>query len=137
MGERPLKLIADKVYKEFNETEWNIPKWSFAPNNGTIEDKKLLPNPEDTFQFSLANECSKQDFHVHKNVFEIYVSYSRMEISYIRDKREEILEVPNGVLIVPPGVIHKIKLHGITFVFQSSTSGFKVHEDKEVRAFKL
>lgn len=137
MGERPLKLIADRVYKKFKETKWNAPKWSFVQTNGIIEDKKLLSNPDDTFQFSIANRQSKQDFHVHKKIFEIYVSYSKMEISYIRNKKEEIMQVSKGILIVSPGVVHKVRLHGITFVFQAGIKGSKVHEDKEVRVLKF
>lgn len=134
MGEKPLKLIAERVYKEFNETEWDTPKWSFEQDNGIIENKKLLSNVDDTFQFSIANRESKQDFHVHKKIFEIYVSYSKMEISYIRDKKEETMQVSNGLLIVPPEIVHKVKLYGITFVFQVSIKGYKVHEDKDVRS---
>lgn len=130
MGESPLKLVAGKVCKKFNESEWNISEWSFKTMNGLIEDKKLLSNPDDTFQFSLANEHSKQEFHAHKNIFEIYVSYSKMEISYIKDGLEENMQIPNGVIIVPPGVAHKMKFYGITFVFQASTKGSKIHEDK-------
>lgn len=137
LGEKPLKLIAEKVYRKFNEVEWDTPKWSFVQNNGIIEDKKLLSNVNDTFQFSIANSESKQDFHVHKKIFEIYVSYSKIEISYIMNNREETMQVSKGVLIVPPGVVHKIKLHGITFVFQASSKGSKVHEDKHVRALKF
>lgn len=137
MGERPLKLIANKVYKKFNETEWNVPKWSFAQDDGIIEDKKLLPIVDDTFQFSIANSKSKQDFHVHNNIFEIYASYSKIEISLARDKkRKETMQVSNGILIVPPCVVHKVKLYGLTFVFQASTKGYKVHEDKEIKRFQ-
>lgn len=136
LGEKPLKLIAEKVCKRFKEVEWDTPKWSCVKNNGVIEDKKLFSNAYDTFQFSIANQESKQDFHVHKKVFEIYVSYTKMEISYIMNTREETIEISKGVLIVPPGVVHKIKLHGITFVFQASRKGSKVHEDKQVRALK-
>jgi len=137
MGERPLKLIADKVYKRFNESNWNTPKWSFVQKNGIIEDKKLLANEDDTFQFSIANRHSKQSFHVHKKVFEIYASHSKMGISYIRDGKEETIQVSSGVFIVPPGVTHKIQLHGITFVFQSAVKGSKVHGDKEIRSLKF
>ena len=137
LGEKPLKLIAEKVYRKFNEVEWDTPQWSFMQNNGIIEDKKLLSNIDDSFQFSVANRESKQDFHAHKKTFEIYVSYSKMEISYIMNKREETKQVSKGVLIVPPEVVHKIKLHGVTFVFQASIKGSKVHEDKEVRALKF
>ena len=64
----------------------------------------------------------------------MYISYSKMEILYVKEGREEIMEVSSGMLIVPPGVVHNIKLHGITFVFQAAMKGSKVHEDKEVRA---
>jgi len=137
LGNRPLKLIAEKVYRKFNEVKWDTPKWSFVQDNGIIEDKKLLSNPDDTFQFSIANKESKQDFHVHKHIFEIYVSNSKMEISYIRNNKEETIQVSNGVLIVPPEVTHKVKLNGITFVFQAGIKGAKVHKDKEVRTPKF
>lgn len=137
MGGRPLKLIADKIYKKFNETEWNVPKWSFTSDNGIIQDKKLFPNAEDTFQFSIANGQSKQDFHAHKKIFEIYVSYSKMEITYMTNRTKETIHIPGGVIIVPPQVLHKVKLHGITFVFQVSIKGGKVHDDKKVKVFKF
>jgi len=137
LGERPLKLIAERAYKKFNESKWNVPKWSFVQGNGIIKDKKLLSNPDDTFQFSIANRRSKQDFHLHKNIIEIYVSYSKMEISYISGKKEKTMQIPKGVLIVPPKVMHKVKLHGVTFVFQGSTKDSKVHEDKEIRVPKF
>jgi hypothetical protein len=137
IGERPLKLIANKIYRKFNETKWNAPKWSFVQDNGIMKDKKLLSNPDDLFQFSIANRRSKQDFHVHKYIFEIYISYSKMEITYIRDKQRETMKVSKGLIIIPPKVVHKIKLHGITFVFQGSIRGTKVHEDKEVKVLKF
>ena len=137
LGNRPLKLIAEKVYKKFNEVKWDTPKWSFVQVNGIIEDKKLLSNPDDTFQFSMANGKSKQDFHVHKKIFEIYVSNSKMEIAYIRNNKEESILVSKGVLIVPPEVTHKVRLHGITFVFQASIKGAKVNKDREVRTPKF
>jgi len=137
LGEKPLKLIAEKVYRKSNEVEWDTPKWSFVQNNGIVENKKLLSNADDIFQFSIANRQSKQDSHMHKRIFEVYVSYSKMKISYFMDKKKQTLQVSKGVIVVPPGVIHKIKLHGITFVFQASIKGSKVHEDKEVRALKF
>jgi hypothetical protein len=132
MGERPLKLIAERVCKEFGESEWDTPEWSFEQQNGIIEDKKILSNPDDTFQLSIANNKSKQEFHLHQKVFEIFVSNSKIKIFFVRNNKEETMEVANGVLIVPPGIMHKVELHGITFVFQSTVKGSKVHEDKQV-----
>jgi hypothetical protein len=137
MNEKPLKLIADKVCKEFKETLWDRSKWTFVQDNGIVEEKMLLPNIEDTFQFSVANSRSRQDYHIHGSVFEIYVSYSKMEIRYIKDGREHTQEVPSGVLIVPPGVMHQITLHGLSFVFQASVKGAKIREDKEVSSVGL
>lgn len=132
MGEKPLKLIAEKVYEQFHEKEWRNSKWSFDEHGGNIESKELLPNEEDTFQFSIANSRSKQEFHVHKNVYEIFASYSTIEITYIDKNEKKTLKVSNGALIVPPGVVHKIKLEGITFVFQASGHGSKIHNDKKI-----
>jgi len=72
LGSRPLKLIADAVQPAFRESFWDDPQWKFSRDADTIADKKLLPFPEDSFQFSLANEQSKQDFHLHSSVLEIY-----------------------------------------------------------------
>ncbi len=132
MGDRPLKLIADMVCRKFGETEWDKPQWSYVHREGIIEDRKLLPNSNDTFQFSIANNKSKQEFHLHQEVFEIFVSDSKIKIVFIRDKKEETMEVSSGVLIVPPGIMHKVEIHGITFVFQSTIKGSKIHEDKQV-----
>ena len=131
MGERPLKLVAEKVQKRLKESPWNVPRWTFAQDDGIITDRKLLSNEEDSFQFSMANEESKQDFHVHDKTFELYVSDSRIEIAYLNGDREESMSVSNGVLIVPPVIEHKVKLYGISFVFQASTKGHKVHHDKK------
>jgi hypothetical protein len=132
MGERPLKLIADGVYKKYNETEWDTPKWSFIEKNGIIEDKKLLPILESTFQFSIANNESKQDLHFHKKTYEIFISNSKIEIFFIKDQKENTININNGLLIVPPGIIHKIKLYGFTYVFQASIENVKIHKDKEI-----
>lgn len=131
MGEKPLKLIAYELYE--NESTWDESKWSFVISGEKIIDKKLLLNPEDSVQFSIANERSKQDFHVHRNVFEIYVSYSKIEIIYFSDGKEKIAQVSQGVLIVPPNVPHKVQVYGPTFVFQFATQGGKVHDDKEIK----
>ena len=131
MGQRPLKLVANKAQKRLKESEWNSPKWSFVEDNGVIKDKKLLSNTDDTFQFSIAGRKSRQDFHVHRKIFEIYLSNSKMEISYKKRQMTETMGVSRGVLIVPPGVAHKITLHGFAFVFQASIKGSKVHGDKK------
>jgi len=132
MGQKPLKLVAKRVYEQFNESEWDVSKWSFKLSEGTIIDRKLLSNPEDSFQLSVANENSEQEPHVHRRVFDIYASNSKMEIAYITNGRKESTQISGGVLIVPPNVPHQVKLHGLTFVFQAGIKGGKVNNDKEL-----
>jgi len=130
MGERPLKLIAGKIFS--NESEWDVAKWSFKVEDKAVIDKKLLLNPADKFEFSVANENSRQDFHVHKDLFEIYISHSRIDITYLEKGNKKNLSLSKGVLIVPPGVPHQVKLYGLTFVFQTVQNEGKVETDKEI-----
>lgn len=132
LGERPLKLIADAVQPALHESPWNDSLWSFSRHAGAITDKKLLAFPPDSFQFSIANEHSRQEFHFHASVLEIYVSDSPIDLIYAKDGRQQTLAVPCGVLIVPPGVAHQVKLQGLTFVFQVAIRGRQVHNDKTV-----
>ena len=132
MGAKPLKLIAEHVMPEFGESGWSLPEWSFKEKDGKIIDRKLLANPQDTFQFSIANENSSQDFHVHENVFEVFVSEYPISIEFERGGKFERLEISRGVLIVPPGVAHIIKLGGLTFVFQATINGGRVGVDKTI-----
>ncbi len=132
MGRRPLKLIAEAVQPAFKESAWIEPRWKFARDGDSIADRRLLAFAEDSFQFSIANEQSRQDFHLHEKVAEIFVSNFPLELTYRKSGREETLNVSSGVLIVPPGIAHRIKLHGLTFVFQAATQGGRVHNDKVV-----
>ena len=106
--------------------------WQFSRSGDSIADKKLLRFAEDSFQFSVANERSKQDFHRHADVLEIYVSHFPIELTYEKGVEEEHLRVPSGILIVPPGVAHRVELHGLTFVFQVVIGSGHVHDDKVV-----
>ena len=131
LKQNPLKLVANKFYE--NESMWNVSKWSFVSSKGKVMDKKLLLNPEDTFQFSIADERSRQDLHVHNKVFEIYISYSKMEVTYFIDQKKETAQVSKGILLVPPNVLHKVKLYGPTFVFQAIIDRGKIHNDKDIK----
>jgi len=132
LGARPLKLIAEAAQPAFRESVWSDALWTFSHDANTVVDKKLLPFPADSFQFSVANEHSKQDFHQHGNVLEIYVSNFPIELVYENDGAEEQLSVPSGVMIVPPGVAHRVSLQGLTFVFQATIGAGAVHNDKVV-----
>jgi hypothetical protein len=130
LGNRPLKLIAETAQIAFHESVWNDSLWKFSRSADTVADKKLLPFPEDSFQFSVANEQSKQDFHLHTSILEIYASNFPIELVYEKGGAQERLSVPSGVLIVPPGVAHRVSLQGLTFVFQTVMGGGSVHNDK-------
>ena len=121
LGKRPLKLIADAVVAEYGEIPWDAPAWSFGANG-----KMLLANSEDSFQFSVGGPESKQDYHRHEHVWEIYVSYSPMTVRFEGGERR----VESGVLIIPPGVAHQVTLTGTTFVFQAATGEAQVHADR-------
>lgn len=130
LGNHPLKLIAEAAQPAFHESIWNDAVWKFSRSADSVADKKLLPFPDDSFQFSVANEQSKQDFHLHTGVLEIYASNFPIELVYEKGGAEERLSVPSGVLIVPPGVAHRANLQGLTFVFQIAIGGGAVHNDK-------
>jgi hypothetical protein len=121
LGKRPLKLIADSVVPEFGEIPWDTSAWRCGSSG-----KMVLAHPEDSFQFSLGGPESKQDYHRHDHVYEIYVSYSPMTVRFEGGERR----VESGVLVIPPGVAHQVTLTGTTFVFQAATSGAQVHADR-------
>ena len=129
---RPLKLIAEAIQPALHESEWREAQWSFTRDGDAITNRKLLAFVEDSFEFSVANEQSKQDLHCHEKVAEIFVSNFPMDLMYRKNGREEVLSVASGVLIVPPGIAHHVRLHGLTFVFQAATQGGQVHNDKIV-----
>jgi hypothetical protein len=132
LGDHPLKLIAEAVQPAYRESEWEESGWGFSRDGNTVVSKKLLAFPKDSFQFSVGNEQSKQNFHLHRGVLEIYVSDFPIELVYERNGVEDRLGVPSGILVVPPGVGHRVTLHGLTFVFQVAVSGGQVHNDKIV-----
>jgi len=130
IGQKPIKLISNTTYDD--EIPWKDSEWSFKKENGKIVNKKLLLNPRDLFQFSIANEQSHQEFHRHNEVAEIFASHSEMKIDYGAKGKEKDIKVSKGVLIVPPDIRHKVQLNGLTFVFQCAIEGGMVQDDKEV-----
>jgi hypothetical protein len=134
LGDRPLKLIADERWAQltFREIPWDNSEWDFFTDNNLII-KPILLNRRDSFQFSIANASSKQDWHYHKFVFEIYVSNNPISLEYraiTPDKKQQVLKVSKGVIIVPPGLPHKITLSGTTFVFQATLADKNLSKDK-------
>lgn len=139
LEDKPLKLIADERWAQprFEETLWNESEWDCTPagNAGNRIKKPILLNHRDLFQFSLANANSRQDWHYHKYIFEIYISRRPMSLNYRKstlEKSMQHLEVGKGVLIIPPGLPHKVTLSGTTFVFQATVAGKGLSKDKVI-----
>jgi hypothetical protein len=123
---KPIKLIAPSLFQF--ETEWVDSEWFFSVINNQVIDKKVLLNKSDFFQFSVASENSKQDKHVHDSTLEIYISDFEIGV-YIKDNEETEINTP-GIVIIPPGLVHKVKLSGLTYVVQINKKLFKIENDK-------
>jgi hypothetical protein len=136
LKDKPLKLIADERWTQpqFEEIPWEDSEWTILTEGDKIR-KPILLNRRDLFQFSLANESSKQDWHYHKYVFEIYLSYYPITLEYRElspQKNIQSLKVSKGIMIIPPGLPHRVTLSGTTFVFQASLAGKGLSEDKVI-----
>jgi hypothetical protein len=127
LGTRPLKIIAKSLYPQ--ESEWRDLHWTFKSNRTKVSNKKVLVNAKDTFQFSIANELSKQDYHIHKSTLEIYISDFKMEIE-TREAGKTICK--KGVVIVPPRIGHRMKLFGTTYVLQVMQKKIPIDTDKKI-----
>lgn len=74
-----------------------------------------------SFALSFANEKASQDRHFHKEHAEIYYSEHPMSAEYRcpgEASFEEIVLAHGGALVFGPGVVHQVKLEGLTFVFE-------------------
>ena len=99
-----------------------------SPNetNLIIESKELafsdLPQLNDgPFALSFANENALQDEHYHKKHLEIYFSehYFKGQYRSLEEKFVQSFELNHGGAIVfGPGIIHKMKLTGLTLVIE-------------------
>jgi hypothetical protein len=82
----------------------------------------LLPQyAQGPFGISFANEKAEQDEHYHQHHLEIYVTDHRITAEYqsIGDTCCEMLTLPKGgILVFAPGVIHKVKLAGLTIIIE-------------------
>lgn len=136
LGEKAVKLISDERWSKpaFYEVEWERPEWEFKLEGERIS-KPVLLNRQDQFQFSVANQNSKQEWHTNGRTFEIFVSEAAMSVDYLSEAgggAKRSLRVKHGCQIVPPGVKHKVKLHGTTYVFQAMVEDKGLSRDREV-----
>jgi hypothetical protein len=119
----PMKLVVSNLFARpgVEEKPWVIPKWAFEEKNGTLV-KPAFVTTKDVFQFSVADARSRQDWHFHDSVFEIFLSAYPIMVEYLDTISPDIqtLEVRDGMLMLPPGLKHKVTLNGMTYVFQAT-----------------
>ena len=132
----PLKLVVSDLFVRpgMEEKPWVQSEWGFEVKNGTLV-KSAFVTEKDVFQFSVADARSRQDWHFHNSVFEIFLSAHPIRIEYMDSILPDIqtIEVQDGMLMVPPGLKHKVTLHGITYVFQATLAeGGGINQDKTV-----
>ena len=74
LEDKPLKLIASDLWMQlhFKEIPWDSSEWNYS-TDGNLTIKPVLLNRQDVFQFSIANATSRQNWHYHRYVFEIYI----------------------------------------------------------------
>jgi len=127
---KPLKIVVD--HRRKGEQRWTEGNWDFDFKNGEIT-KDIHLNPKDLFQFSVADEHTEQEFHCHNALYEIYLSDSKFEL-FLEENSEHPINIDDGALIIPPGVLHSVKLSGITYIFQAAASKkAKVSRDKSMK----
>lgn len=83
------------------------------------------------FALCFVNEKGPQDAHCHPHHLEIYYSGHALEAEYILNAGSPFdrVELPNGgVLIFAAGVVHRVRLHGLTLVIEIPA----VKDDKAV-----
>lgn len=74
-----------------------------------------------SFALSFANEKAGQDRHFHKEHVEIYYSEHPLSAEYKCPGGadfEKIALAHGGALVFGPGVVHQVKLEGLTFVIE-------------------
>ena len=125
---RGLKLIVPNCLSD--EKEWKESKWTHTFDNNGIIKKDVLLNTNDNFQLSVANSETKQDYHLHHDTFDIYISN---EIITVFDEIGGEPKIKsNGIVIIPPGNPHLVKLSGLTYVFQINEKLSTVQKDKVI-----
>ena len=119
----PLKLVIDSLWSRphLQEVPWEQSKWAFEQEGEKVIRPAFIP-PKDVFQFSVADEHSRQDWHYHEYVYEMFVSDQPILLEYQEQLSGSVLAltVQNGFLMVPPRLNHKVTLSGMTYVFQVS-----------------
>jgi hypothetical protein len=99
------------------------------PNNicesGDFVDLASSQSAKGAFALSFANERAAQDEHFHKQHFEIYFSEHPLAADFrILESGESgsINLDQGGAIIFAPGVIHKMRLGGLTFVIETPST---------------
>jgi len=114
---RLLKLVVPSPRN--GETPWKGGAWT---PSSTGESPVLLLE-EDFFELSFATSETRQGWHAHRGIYEIYISESPLHVEYKEGSETKKPGPVKGCLIIPPGVRHKVHLGGPTFVVQATADG--------------
>jgi hypothetical protein len=93
-----------------------------------------LPEGARGFTISFGNERAGQETHVHRRHAEIYFSEHPIEAEYrVEDggRRGTVSLPEGGALVFGPGVVHRVRLGGLTIVIEApAVEGDKFGDDE-------
>lgn len=101
--------------------------WHHSPQaepNRLVETREFAPTAAlGGFTIAFGNQVGPQEEHVHRQHAEIYYSESRLEADYRVESDPEgqvhtVELAQGGALVFAPGVVHRVRLGGITIVIE-------------------
>lgn len=92
--------------------------------------KHVVVGPENQ-EFSVANNTSPQDLHVHRTLVESYTPFGAMRLYYVVEGQIEHIEVRSGqTVITPTGVAHRAFLLDDKPTFVTMSNHGPIKDDK-------
>lgn len=103
---------------------------------------RLLSNPKRDLilgpknqEFSAGGAASRQDFHLHSHLHEIYLAFGNLKIFHVAGGRIGVIEASNGdAIIINPGTPHYALMEGNSPNFVIMASKHPIARDKHVIA---
>lgn len=131
------ELLDELLYKQLQEKRKPVKQEKPLQGHRWKHSKPSKPNPlcessdfvegsepssaHSSFALSFANEKAGQDEHYHREHVEIYYSEQRLSAKYrCLDEMEHhtVILKHGGALVFAPGVVHQVKLTGLTLVIE-------------------
>lgn len=125
-GEEPVKLMVPLNLYNHKLAEGGTKILSNAK-------KDIVIGPSNQ-EFSAGGPLSRQDFHLHERICEIYIAFGSVKVFYIsKEGRIEYIEESDGnAIVVKPGTPHYTILAGETPSFVMMGSPLPLFGDKHV-----